>query len=83
MKIIRADGVQFYTLDDARAILLTAIRAFGASDAAYREAALTWESSMNNLNEAQRAFDAACQDFRVNAPVGSVWGSVAAEVKNV
>jgi len=73
MKVIRADGKQAYSIDDARVLLSTAQSEFEAAEQEYREASKVRTASLNKLNDAQKAFDAAVDDLRGFAPDCSDW----------
>lgn len=76
MKITRADGKQVYTVEDAKVLLQTAQSAFEDVEQAYRQASHVRTAALNNLNDAQKAFDAAVNDLRGFAPSGSRWKTI-------
>lgn len=58
---------------DAEKILINAQEEFMAADAAYKEASRRQSARLNDLNDAQKAFDAAINARRENAPFDSNW----------
>ena len=80
MKVIRADGKQAYSIDDAKVLLSTAQSEFETADRNYREVSRAGAEALNRLNDAQKAFDAAVDDLRGFAPDGSDWKSTRHEV---
>lgn len=78
MKVIRSDGKQAYSIDDAKVLLSIAQSEFEVAEGDYRQASRVRTAALNKLNDAQKAFDAAVDDLRGFAPAGSDWKTKAA-----
>jgi hypothetical protein len=73
MNILRPDGQQALTIEDAKAKLEQATRDYAAARFRYEECSREESRAMTALNDAQKAFDRSVADIKSAAPARSDW----------
>ncbi len=75
MRVLRQDGKQALSLEDAKALLEAAQSDYMQCNDVYQHAYRNRSESLQKLNDAQKAFDASVNDLRGFAPPESKWKS--------